>query len=154
MRKGNLFPLGIALVWLVCLVSGCGGAASPASPALPPVEAGATALAPARTPAAGTSAAAASSARPAVPTATPAAAQAGDTRAFGLALAQSSPFEAPAPGADAPQAGSAWTLLFPELGSAQAPGWLREGVRLTYYGQSATLADAEDDRCGREFSEF
>jgi hypothetical protein len=162
MRKGNWFPLGIALVWLVCLVTGCGGAASPAAPALPPVEAGATALAPARTPveagatvpvpartpAAGASAAPASSARPAVPTATPTAAQAADTRAFGLALAQSSPFEAPAQGGGAPEVGSAWTLLFPELGNAQAPGWLREGMRLTYYGQSATLAEAEDERSG------
>jgi hypothetical protein len=76
------------------------------------------------------------------------AALASDSLAFGQALEQHGPFEAPAEGAQAaalPEVQNPWLHLFPELRGAPAPDWLQEGVRVTYYGQSATLAQVADE---------
>jgi len=40
---------------------------------------------------------------------------------------------------------NAFPALFPELLTLPAPGWVREGQRVSYYMQSATLAQGPDD---------
>lgn len=67
-----------------------------------------------------------------------------DMENFEEALAGRDPFAPPSPDqpaepAAADQVGNPFVYLFPELAQAAAPDWLDEGVRVTYYGQSANI---------------
>ncbi len=91
---------------------------------------------------------------PEVGEATAAAGAPSDPQAFAQALERQSPFSPPSqdtvraagqPGAVPLETQNPFVHLFPELRQAPAPAWLREGVRTTYYGQSATLTQSIED---------
>jgi len=69
---------------------------------------------------------------------------------FARALAGQEPFAPPDARGDAvPTDLNPFAYLFPELRTLPAPDWLREGVRVTYYGQSATISNvAGEDGSG------
>lgn len=69
---------------------------------------------------------------------------------FSRALAGQQPFAPPAARGNAlPADLNPFAYLFPELRTLPAPDWLREGVRVTYYGQSATISNvAGEDGSG------
>jgi hypothetical protein len=60
---------------------------------------------------------------------------------FEDSLEDQSPFSPPVPdGQPTGQMSSPFAHLFPEVARKPAPAWLEEGIRVTYYGQSANLA--------------